>query len=349
MGLRGARLNRPALGSLALTHGATTEPAPGPGPAQPLPGDPTRVSRGPRRGAERGTGSVRQPDLRVHRVRTIQDERPADDLDEMDAVEACDERLARVTRVLRRGLQDLDLQQLAGVERVLDRPDRGFGDPFLPDLQDRFQGVGERFQVRPLLRGQGFDGCPPGSRSGSERCRKLTHGSGFGTPTPEPRPRRWSGERAKRLARHGDRRIRDPGRAEREGERRTHLPGRTAAGPVAARVRVRGEPRRRPAPGWRERCTETRDRTGGRTRGLALEGPGGEGQGRGPRVPRGGCAQAEGRAPGTGRIETGRHGEGLPSRYGRGVIAPRPDSPRGSATERTGRGGALEVDAARDD
>src|SRR5690606_6168675 len=130
---------------------------------------------------------------------------------------------------------------------------------------------------------------------------------------------------------------------------------------VAARVRVRGEPRRRPAPGWRERCAETRDRTGGRTRGLALEGPGGEGQGRGPRVPRGGCAQAEGRAPGTGRIETGRHGEGLPSRYGRGVIAPRPedcratrfggwpDSPRGSATERTGRGGALEVDAARDD
>ncbi|HYP53208.1 MAG TPA: hypothetical protein VEQ42_06685 [Pyrinomonadaceae bacterium] len=89
-------------------------------------------------------------------MRAVEHERAADDLDEVRAFEACGERRASLLRVVGGRVEDFDFDEFARVESVLDGARGRVGDALLADVQEGFEVVRERAQVRALF--------------GAERC-----------------------------------------------------------------------------------------------------------------------------------------------------------------------------------
>jgi hypothetical protein len=72
----------------------------------------------------------------------------------------------------RRAFQDLDLEELAGPERLLEPGQERIGDAVGAQVRDGLEPVGEGPQVGPLPRGQRGDGSsPPSLRSDQSRTR----------------------------------------------------------------------------------------------------------------------------------------------------------------------------------
>lgn len=85
-------------------------------------------------------------------VRPIKHDDAADRLDDLHARRSGGQRLPHLPRRRRGGFQYLDLDQLARVERVLQRTDGGFRDAFLADVQDGLERVRKRLELRTSFR-----------------------------------------------------------------------------------------------------------------------------------------------------------------------------------------------------
>src|SRR5690554_4790608 len=97
-------------------------------------------------------GSAGKLDDRILRVRVVEDDDAANDLNQNGAFDAGGEGFASLARTFRRCVKHFHLEQLAGAKRVFDVTDDRGGHPFLADVDDRLQVVGERTEVGALFR-----------------------------------------------------------------------------------------------------------------------------------------------------------------------------------------------------
>ncbi len=88
---------------------------------------------------------------------TVEHDGPADRLHVVCSLHLRGQGLTRFLRTQRGSLLHLDLEKLAGVERILDCLDRTIGDPLFPDLENWLEVMRKRSQVCALLGSKGLD------------------------------------------------------------------------------------------------------------------------------------------------------------------------------------------------
>src|SRR5262245_55073789 len=135
-------------------------------------------------------GSGRQDDLRILGVRPVEDEGPADHLNQVGALQALGQGSPDLAGGLRSRLQRFHLEQLAGGQRLPDHALERLGQAPLADAQVRLERVGQRAQVGQLLRRQGADNrlrvWPrwPGAPRTTQRGGRLRRSSILTDPAP---------------------------------------------------------------------------------------------------------------------------------------------------------------------